>query len=123
MESQKEGPAIASFDMRCDRLEKLNVWFKEQLAVLKAEGASEQELEQPAVADLALRKIFEEHFDQLRGDEEFIKEAFAMVSDKTSPDHLRGIGTQAQKEGNAEFGRYLELIADHRDQFIPAVRH
>jgi hypothetical protein len=32
--------------------------FSEQLAALKAEEASEKELEDPALADLALRKIF-----------------------------------------------------------------
>ena len=34
-----------------------------QMEALKAEGASEQELTDPAVADLALAKDFEEHFD------------------------------------------------------------
>lgn len=36
----------------------------EQIEALKAEGASEQELKDRAVADLALRKIFEEHFEE-----------------------------------------------------------
>src|SRR5258706_16456168 len=75
--------------MRPDHLEKLNLWFTEQLAALKAEGASERDLKAGDVADLALRRIFEEHFDQLRGDEEFMKEAFAALSEKTLPEDLR----------------------------------
>ena len=37
----------------------------EQIEGLKAEGASEKEPNDPAVVDLALRKIFEEHFDEI----------------------------------------------------------
>ena len=102
--------------MRSDRLEKLNVWFAEQLAALKTEGANEKELKDPALADLALRKIFEEHFDELRSDEEFIEEAFEVVSDDTYPDDLRKIAAQAKEHGNLEIGRYLELIADCREK-------
>ena len=86
--------------MRSDRLEKLNVWFAEQLAALKAEGASEKELKDGALADLALRRIFEKHFDQRCKDEEFIKEAYDVVSDRTYPDDLREIAVQARKQGN-----------------------
>ena len=102
--------------MRSDRLEKLNVWFAEQLAALEAEGASEKELKDPALADLALRRIFEEHFDDLRSDEDFIEEAFEVVSDDTHPDDLRKIAAQAKEHRNLEIGRYLELIADYREK-------
>ena len=102
--------------MRSDRLEKLNAWFAEQLAALKAEAAGERELREPALADLALRKVFEEHFDQLRDDEEFIRETFEVVSNRASPDDLREIAEQAQKQGNLEIGHYLGLIADYREE-------
>ena len=100
--------------MRSDRLGKLNVWFAEQLAEFKAEGASEKELKDPALADLALRKIFEENFDELRSDKGFIEEAFEVVSDDTFPDKLREIAAQAKELGDLKIGRYLELIADYR---------
>lgn len=110
-----ESIVLPSTFMRSDRLEKLNMWFAEQLAALKAEGASEKELRDPSLADLALRRIFEEHFDQLRKDEEFIKEAYDVVSDQTYPDDLRKIAAQARKQGELEIGSYLELIADYRE--------
>jgi len=102
--------------MRSDHLEKLKVWFAEELAALKAEGASEKELKEPVLADLTLRRIFEEHFDEFRDDEAFIQEAFEMVSDRTYPEELREIAAQARKKGDLEIGRYLELIADHREE-------
>lgn len=91
------------------------MWFAEQLAALKVKGATEKELKDPALADLALRKIFEEHFDQLRQDEEFIKEAYDVVSERTHPDDLREMAAQARKQGELEIGSYLELIADYRE--------
>ena len=100
--------------MRRDHLEKINSWFMEQIEGLKTEGASEQELNDPAVADLALRRIFEEHFDDMRIDPDLTDETFAMVSNQASPEDLREIAAQARKEGNSKIGYYLELIAGYR---------
>jgi hypothetical protein len=66
--------------MRPDHLKKINSWFMEQIAVVKAEGASVEDFEDPSVADLVLRKIFEEHFDELRNDPQLTDETFAVVS-------------------------------------------
>ena len=57
----------------------------EEIEALKAEGASEQELNDPGVADLALRKIFEEHFEEIRTDPNLTDETFAVVSRRLSP--------------------------------------
>ncbi len=102
--------------MRPDHLEKLNLWFTEQLAALKAEGASEQGLKAGDVADLALRRIFEEHFNEIDTDEVFIEEAFAAVSEKTFPEDLRQLAIQARTLGNLEIGPYLDLIANCREE-------
>jgi len=106
--------------VKFDHLQKLNVWFMEQMAALKAAGMSDQELKDPAVADLALRKVFEEHFDELHSDQEFIEEVFATVSDKAFPEDLRELATQAREEGNIEIGPYLNVIADHREKTFRA---
>jgi hypothetical protein len=102
--------------MRADHLARLNNWFMEQLAVVKAEGVSERDFEDGAVADLGLCKIFQEHFEELRFDEEFIDEAFAVVSSKTSPSYLRGVATQGRDQGEFGIGYYLDLIADDREK-------
>ena len=46
--------------MKGHYLKKLNAWFMEGNATVRTEGASEQKLMDPAVADLVLRRIFEE---------------------------------------------------------------
>src|SRR6516225_4640237 len=105
--------------MKGHYLKKLNAWFMEGIATVRTEGASEQKLMDPAVADLVLRRIFEEYFQHLRLEYQFIREVFAVVSDKTGPDHLRRIATQARKEGDLEIGDYLELIAQYREELAP----
>ena len=101
--------------MRADHLEKINSWFMEEIAAVKAEGGSVADFEDPSVADLALRKIFEEHFDEMRNDSGLIDETFAMVSTQAYPFDLREIAEQAQKQGNLEIGHYLKLTADYRE--------
>ena len=86
----------------------------EQIEGHKVEGASEEELNDPAAADLALRKIFEEHFDEIRTDPDLTDEAFAVVSNQASPDELREIAVQAREEGGSKLGHYLDMIAGFR---------
>ena len=86
----------------------------EEIAVVKAEGASVEDLHDPSVADLTLRKIFEEHFEEMRDDSGLIDDTFAMVSDHASPLELREIAVQAKQE-NLEIGHYLELVAQYRE--------
>ena len=88
----------------------------EQIKALKAEGASEQEPNDPAVADLALRKIFEEHFEEIHTDPDLTDETFAVVSNEGFPEDLRKIAAQARGEGISKFGYYLDLIADFRGE-------
>ena len=87
----------------------------EEIAAVEAEGASVADFEDPSVADLALRKIFEEHFDEMHNDSGLMDETFATVSDQASPSDLREIAVQAQKQGNLGIGHYLKLIANYRE--------
>ena len=101
--------------MRPDHLEKLNLWFLEEMAAVEADGASEQDFKDPCVADLALRKIFEEHFEEIRIDPDLTAATFAVVSNRASPSDLREIAAQARERGNLGIGYYLKLIADYRE--------
>jgi hypothetical protein len=87
----------------------------EEIAAVKAEGGSIADFEDPSVADLALRKIFEEHFDEMRNDSKLIDETFEIVSTQASPSDLRELAVQAQKQGDLGIGHYLKLIADYRE--------
>jgi hypothetical protein len=98
--------SIVSYESRSSGENRLVVHGTNRSA--QTEGASEQELEDPAVADLALRKIFEEHFEEIRIDPELTDETFAMVSTQASLEDLPEIAVQAREEGRSGIGYYLE---------------
>ena len=103
--------------MKPDHLKKINSWFLEEIAIVETEGASIEDFEDPSVADLALRKIFEGHFDEMRDDSGLIDETFAMVSTQASPFALRELAQQAKQE-NLQIADYLELVANYRENQI-----
>jgi hypothetical protein len=105
--------SIVSYESRSSGENRLVVHGTNRSA--QTEGASERELEDPAVADLALRKIFEEHFEEIRIDPELTDETFATVSTQASPEDLREIAVQAREEGRSGIGYYLDAIADFRE--------
>ena len=70
----------------------------EQMEALKTEGARDKDLDDSAVADLALRRIFEAHFDEIRTDPQLTDEIFAIVSTQASPEELREIAAQVEKK-------------------------
>jgi hypothetical protein len=70
---------------------------------------------QAAVADLALRRIFEAHFEEIRIDPELLDEIFAIASTQASSEELRDIAAQARAEGSSGIGYYLDEIASFRD--------
>jgi hypothetical protein len=93
----------------------MNQWFLEEFAMLKKESAGEFDREDPTFVDLALSKIFEEHFSEIEVENDFIEEAFILVFHKTPPWDLRDIAAEA-REQDLQIGHYLELIADHRER-------
>jgi hypothetical protein len=104
--------------MKPDHLKKINSWFLEQMAVLESEKAGNQHLEEGALADLALRRIFEEHFEEIRSDQDLVDETFALVSPQASPTELREIARQAREQGNLGIRYYLDLVADYREKAL-----
>jgi hypothetical protein len=79
--------------------------------VLKSEKADEGTL-----ADLALRRVFGERFEEIRCAQDLIEETYAIASDKTSPSDLREIALQARNQGKSGLAYYLEVVADHREE-------
>ena len=103
--------------MRSDHLDKIDTWFMEEMSVLKSEKADEG-----ALADLALRRVFGEHFEEIRYDQDLVEETYALVSDKMSPPELRKVAAQAREQGKSGLGYYLQVIADFREEQAVAAR-
>jgi len=85
------------------------------LAAARSEKTGGQDLEEGALADLALRRVFGEHFEEIRYQQDLLEEAYAITSHRTSPSVLRDLASQAREQGKSGLGYYLETIADYRD--------
>ena len=101
--------------MKPDHLDKIATWFLERMAATKSEKTGEQDLEEGVLADLALRRVFGQYFEQIRYERDLLEETYAITSDRASPSDLREIASQAREQGKSGLGYYLEAIADYRD--------
>ena len=101
--------------MKPDHLDKIGAWFLEQMAAAESEKTGEQDLEEGALADLALRRVFGQHFEEIRYQRDLLEDTYAITSQRTSSSVLREVASQAREEGKSGLGYYLEAIADYRD--------
>lgn len=100
--------------MRPEHLNRINSWFLEEMATVR----SEKDFEEGALADLALRRVFGEHFEEIRYDQDLVDETYAMVSFRASPSDLRELAAQAREQGNLGIAYYLDLIANYREEVV-----
>jgi hypothetical protein len=91
---------------------KLNAWCEEEIASLKAKGASEADLQEPAFANLVLQRTLGSHSDEIRADPEFAKAIFLMAHDEVSPEYLRKWAAQEREKGNLDMAYDIEVLAD-----------
>ena len=54
----------------------LDAWCSEQIDALKAKGATDEDLKEPAFARLVLRTVLEKHAGEIRSDPGFRKAVF-----------------------------------------------
>jgi hypothetical protein len=94
----------------------LDVWCSEEVNALKAKGASDEDLKEPAFAGLALRTVLGKHADQIRSDPGFRKAVFRLVFEKATPELLRAWAKRERADGNLEIAYRFEQIADQRER-------
>jgi hypothetical protein len=94
----------------------LDVWCSEEVDALKAKGASDEDLKEPAFAKLVLRTVLEKHTDEIRANREFAKAVLRWVFERATPALLRAWAKRERAEGNLEIAYRLEEIADQRER-------
>jgi len=99
-----------------EQLAKFNAWLSEEINALKAKGASEADLQEPAFANLVIQRIFERHSDEIREDREFGEAIFLMVHDDASPEDLRKWASEERAKGNVNMAYDIEVLADKRER-------
>jgi hypothetical protein len=102
--------------MKPEYLDQLNAWYHEEVDALKANGATEPHFKEPVFAQLVIKKIIENHSDEIPADQEFAESVFLMMFDKASPSTLRRMAAQEREQGNLDIAYNLEVIADQRER-------
>lgn len=100
-------------------LAQLNTWCVEEINALKAKGATDADLQEPAFAILLFQQIAEHHSDQIRADPEFSEVVFHLFFDKASPAELRKLAAEYRlKERHRHLAYDLEVEADKRERGV-----
>ena len=62
--------------MKHEYLERFKAWSNEEIEILKAKGATEDDLKEPAFNSLVVESVLEKHRDQILRHPEFAEEIF-----------------------------------------------
>jgi hypothetical protein len=100
-----------------EHLDRLNAWCDEEMAALKAKGATDDFLTEPSFADLLLAQVLNKHWVEIKEDAEFAREVFmALYFDKATPAQLREMATEFREKGDADLAYFYETAADRRER-------
>ena len=78
----------------------LDVWCSEEVDALKAKGASDEDLKEPAFAMLVLRTVLAKYADEIRSNPGFRKAVFRLVFEKATPELLRAWAKREHAESS-----------------------
>src|ERR1700741_1320354 len=102
--------------MKREYFERLACWFNEEFKALRAKGASQEIVREPAFTSLLVETVFTKHIDEIFSDPEFVEEIILARCQTASPSELRKMATQDREKGKPEFAYYLEVAADQRER-------
>ncbi|HXM04230.1 MAG TPA: hypothetical protein VN939_16590 [Chthoniobacterales bacterium] len=109
--------ANPSSRFKAEHLDRLNLWYEEELAAFKAKGATDDFLTEPAFADLVLAQVLKKHEDEIRADKELTEGLFmALCFDKATPAYFRKMATEYREQGYAELAYNCGVCADRRER-------
>jgi hypothetical protein len=89
--------------MKRGYLDQLAVWFHAEVEGLKAKGASEDILREPAFTSLLVETVFKKHIEKILSDPAFVEEIILAHCLTASPRELRKMAAQDRERGKLEF--------------------
>ena len=95
--------------------QKIDGWFKEEIVLLKAKGATPADIPEEAFEELLADNVCKRHLDEIKADPELINEVRDAVLKYASPEELREFASKLRVAGNAEAAYDLEELADQRE--------
>ena len=100
--------------MRPEHHQQIRTWISEEIAALRAQGATDVDTSEEAFIPLVSKKILEHHWDEIQAEPELSKALIAQGLRAASPETLRQQAAIARELGNADLADYLEKLADDR---------
>ena len=100
--------------MRPEHHRQIRTWISEEIAALRAQGATDVDMREEAFIPLVSKKILEHHWDEIHAVPELSKALIAQGLRAASPETLRQQAAIARELGNVDLAYYLEELANDR---------
>jgi hypothetical protein len=94
----------------------LSAWCNEEIAALRAKGANDDLLTEPAFAALVLSTVLSKHQNEIRADGDLAEAVFMAFFEKASPSDFRHLAAKDREKGNSALTYFFETCADHRER-------
>ncbi len=100
--------------MKPEHHQQIRAWISEEIAALRARGATDADMHEEAFIALVGEKILEHHWDEIHAAPELSKALITKGLRTASPETLRQQAALSRERGNADLAYYLEELADDR---------
>jgi propanediol dehydratase small subunit len=100
--------------MRPEQHQQIRTWISEEIAALRARGATDVDMHEAAFIPLVSKKVLEHHWDEIRAAPELSKALIIQGFRTASSATLRQQAAIARELGNADLAYYLEGLADDK---------
>jgi hypothetical protein len=100
--------------MRPEHHQQIRTWISEEIAALRAQGATDVDMREEAFIPLVSKKILEHHWDEIHAVPELSKALIAQGLRTASPARLRQQAAISRELGNVDLAFYLEELANDR---------
>ncbi len=100
--------------MKPEHHQQIRAWISEEIAALRAQGATDADMHEEAFIVLVGEKILEHHWNEIHDAPELSKALITKGLRTASPETLRQQAALSRERGNADLAYYLEELADDR---------
>jgi hypothetical protein len=100
--------------MKPEHLQQIRAWISEEIAALRARGATDADMREEAFVARVGERILEHHWDEIHAAPELSKALITKGLRTASPETLRQQAVLSRERGNADLADYLEKLADDR---------
>jgi hypothetical protein len=90
----------------------LNGWFQEEIKLLIAKGATDEDIRDPAFAGVLAKNVIKQHDAEILANKEIGLLLWRDGLKNTTPANIRKIAAMARSKGDADLAYDMEELAD-----------